>query len=196
MSFTIHRFAPMLVCILAGCAVPPDHSTSPPTSRTPSPDPKSLDINYADWPRVTEKPYSVSTEFLMMCREPSPEMIQKRESLEKARGPHSKSAIIVRVNPTGLAQFKAGEAVPVGTVVIKEKYPEYDPNARPVAIAAMIKREAGYDPDHGDWEYAFEQLSPEQERKTVRGKLDNCIECHKGTRSKDYLFRPYLKASR
>jgi hypothetical protein len=81
-------------------------------------------------------------------------------------------------------------------VVVKEKYPQYSPNAKPVAVAAMTKREPGYDPGNGDWEYAYEQRWPEQEAKTVRGKLDACIDCHQGVRDKDYLFRSYLRAVR
>ena len=72
----------------------------------------------------------------------------------------------------------------------------YSPDAQPVGIAAMIKREPGYDPENGDWEYAYEKRWPEAERSVVRGKLGSCIECHKGARITDYLFRSYLRASR
>ena len=107
-----------------------------------------------------------------------------------------RGAVVVRVNPVGVDRFKAGQPVPAGTVVVKEKYPEYSPNTPPVAVAAMVKREPGYDPENGDWEYAYEQRWPEAERKVVRGKLRSCIDCHQGARDTDYLFRPYLRASR
>jgi hypothetical protein len=143
---------------------------------------------------VTEKPFPVALELILDCASASPDKIQQQKELEKQYGPHAKAFIVVRVNPTGLAQFQAGQPVPVGTVVIKEKHLDYAPGTPPSAVAAMIKREPGYDPEHGDWEYAYEQLKPENERKLERGKMESCIECHKGTKSTDYLFRPYLKA--
>ena len=55
----------------------------------------------------------------------------------------------------------------------------------------MIKREPGYDPGHGDWEYADVRLEPE--KKVARGKIASCIACHDGKKNDDYLFRDYLK---
>jgi hypothetical protein len=181
---------------ICGCSSPPDRTSQPPTSTTSnySHQRETLNIDYGDWPKVTEKPHPVALAFYLDCRLPSPEMIQQQKDLEKQYGPHAKAWIIVRVNPTGVAQFKAGQPVPVGTVVIKEKHLNYSPNSKPDAVAAMTKREPGYDPDHGDWEYAYEELKPEQRRKLEKGKIVSCIECHKGTKSTDYLFRPYIKA--
>jgi hypothetical protein len=189
------RIILIIGCWLGGCSSPPERVSIPSTSpaSTHSHERKSLNLNYADWAKVTEKPFPVALGFFFDCRLPSPEQIQQQKDLEKQHGPHAKSFIVVRVNPAGLSHFKAGEPVPVGTVVVKEKHLDYSPNVQPDAIAAMIKREPGFDPDHGDWEYAYEQLKPENERKLDRGKLESCIECHKGTKSTDYLFRPYLK---
>ena len=92
-----------------------------------------------------------------------------------------------------LENFKTGKPVPVGTVVIKEKHPVANSKAAPVAVAAMIKREPGYDPEHGDWEYAYEQLVPVAEQKVTHGKMENCINCHRIKKESDYLFRPYLE---
>ncbi|HEV3383773.1 MAG TPA: cytochrome P460 family protein [Gemmata sp.] len=191
------RIILIISCCLGGCSSPPDRASIPSTSpaSTHSHERKSLNLNYQDWPKVTEKPFPVALGQWWDCRLPSPEWIQQQKDLEKQNGPHAKSFIVVHVNPMGLTQFKAGEPVPVGTVVVKEKllFASPDPDRSPAAIAAMIKREPGYDPDHGDWEYAYEQLKPENERKLERGKIESCIECHKGTKSTDYLFRPYLK---
>ncbi len=181
-------------CSLGGCNSPPDRSSAPRiTAPSLSHERESIGTDYTGWPKVTEKPFPIALQFYYFCRAPSPEQIQQQKDLEKLHGPHAKASIIVRVNPIGLAQFKAGQPVPVGTMVVKEKYPDYSPDATPAAVAAMIKHEPGYDPEHGDWEYAYEQFSPEH--KMSRGKIESCIECHKGTRSTDYLFRPYLKTS-
>jgi hypothetical protein len=181
------RYATVILSgFLAGCQ--PQHCPAPAPA-------DSLGLDYAAWPSVTEKPYRVSPSLAMFCRALTPDEARQQQAERKERGPHADTAIVVRVNPIGLEAFRAGEPVPVGTVVIKEKYPLHLPNTPPDAVAAMIKREPGYDPDHGDWEYAYEQRKAEPENKVVRGKLSHCIACHKGARS-DYLFRPYLSAAR
>jgi hypothetical protein len=167
----------VMVGALVGCQLEPEHPVAPPPQAGP------LGIDYKDWPRVTEKPYQVKPAAAMLCAP---------FTAFQDRGPHTDCAIVVRVNPLGLECFKSRKPVPVGTVVIKEKHT----NGQQVAVAAMIKREAGYDPDHGDWEYAFEKLGAGQERKVERGKLSSCIECHQGVRATDYLFRPYLRAGK
>jgi hypothetical protein len=80
--------------------------------------------------------------------------------------------------------------MPVGAIVVKEKHHDPVVTGPPVEFGAMIKREPGYDPAHGDWEYLFVAMKPE---KTVaRGKLESCIDCHSNAKDKDYLFRTYL----
>jgi hypothetical protein len=168
----------VLVGLVVGCQAVPEPPVDAPKRET-------LGIDYKDWPRVTEKPYKVKPATFMLCAP---------DGAFPDRGPHTDCAVVVRVNPLGLEYFKSRKPAPVGTVVIKEKHKG---NANgPTAVAAMIKREAGYDTDHGDWEYAFEQLQPEGKRKVVRGKLSSCIECHQGTRATDYLFRPYLRVGK
>jgi hypothetical protein len=53
----------------------------------------------------------------------------------------------------------------------------------------MVKREPGYDPAHGDWEYVYAGA----DKAVTRGRLDSCIDCHFQVADKDYLFRTYLK---
>lgn len=53
----------------------------------------------------------------------------------------------------------------------------------------MVKREAGYDPGGGDWEYAYVSLVPE--REVSRGRMARCANCHASAKSRDYLFRSY-----
>jgi len=86
---------------------------------------EALGIDFAGWPSVTEKPWPVAPVMLLMCAPPTPEMVRQREAEKKERGPHSESAVVVRVNPTGREQFISGQPVPVGTVVVKEKYSRY-----------------------------------------------------------------------
>jgi len=93
----------------------------------------------------------------------------------------------VRVNPIGLEAFRARTPVPVGTVVVKEKMT----GGKVVAVGTMTKRETGYDPDHGDWEYGYRELKADAPPPTT-GKIESCVACHRLAEKKDYLFRPYL----
>ena len=95
---------------------------------------------------------------------------------------------MVRTNPEAMEAFKARKVMPVGSVIVKEKL-SYE--HKMMSYGAMIKREAGYDPEHGDWEYMYVDLQPE--RKVTRGKIESCINCHRIKHEQDYLFRPYLE---
>jgi hypothetical protein len=78
--------------------------------------------------------------------------------------------------------------------VVKEKYADELASGPLHEYAAMLKREAGYDPDNGDWEYAYVTLAPD--RKVVRGRLRECAGCHAAARDRDYLFRSYASVGR
>lgn len=88
------------------------------------------------------------------------------------------------------------DAYPIGTTIVKEKYSDInEANRRGLAdaVAVMVKRELGYDPEHGDWEYAYIDLDRESQIKSVtRGKIAGCIDCHSNRSTSDYVFRDYL----
>lgn len=187
------RLAPFIIGILlTGCQ---PQSNCLPEPESPKSQRISLGIDYAEWPSVTEAPIWVPSELLMLCAAPTAEAIRLTEADKKQRGPHSGSAIVVRVNPAGLSQFKSAQTVPVGTIILKEKFLRNPSNHPADAIAVMIKREAGYDPKYGDWEYAYEDRRLEQDNRVVRDKLDTCFGCHQEARKTDYLFRTYLRSS-
>ncbi len=75
-------------------------------------------------------------------------------------------------------------------MIVKEKFAAVD-DARPVAYAAMIKREAGYDSGHGDWEYVYADLS--SDKPPTRGRIASCIQCHKVVAKRDYVFGKHLR---
>jgi hypothetical protein len=172
------------VLAFAGC----NQANLPPTSEATSKTiaaAESWEIEFSKWPKATERPHAVAFINAYDCR------ALHTEDLTKTYGPHFKPSIVVRVNPEAIEDFKAMRPVAVGTVVIKEKYSEWDASKPPHGFTAMIKREPGYDPDHGNWEYADVQL--QLEKKVARGKIASCIACHDGKKNEDYLFRNYLK---
>ena len=108
-----------------------------------------------------------------------------------SHGPHFSPEIRVRVNDRAYANFanSATAPLPEKSVVVKEKFATADDNA-PVALGVMIKREAGYDPEGGNWEYAY--LNGPNFSQVIRGRLDNCRSCHASQAKADFLFRTHL----
>lgn len=142
---------------------------------------------FAKWPSITDKPIAVGSGPWGLCRPPTSEEDARFQADDKKYGPHVRKSIIVRVNDTGRAVFPNNQAMPVGSTIVKEKHAygfvmhEY---------ALMIKREAGYDSEHGDWQYVF--VSQYDKPQVVEGKLKHCIDCHQGAKDTDYLFKFFL----
>lgn len=81
---------------------------------------------------------------------------------------------------------------PVGTVILKESF--LNNHSRPtdaLLLSGMIKREKGYDPKYGNWEY-FQ--STKQGQIIAHGNSTNklvsttCIDCHSNIEDKDFIF--------
>jgi hypothetical protein len=174
------------VFLLNGC-----QSETPPASK-----PDVVEASpFSSWPSVTDKPVFVGTYLWSLCRSLSPEEAKKAEVVAKAHGPHARHSIIVRVSPEAINIFREGGPLALGAIVVKEKYlggPE-DPG-RLYGYARMIKREAGYYPEGGDWEYEYVELIPE--RKEARGRLTNCAGCHASAKERDFVFRSYTNLGR
>ncbi|MCG8701381.1 MAG: cytochrome P460 family protein [Bacteroidales bacterium] len=94
--------------------------------------------------------------------------------------------------------------IAVGTIVTKKVYDKnFTTNGKGDKLfvtLAMVKREKGYDPDNGDWEYVMmpNDGSADYEKNPfgvlpaaesdMRGKLQMCISCHAKDSDGDYLF--------
>jgi hypothetical protein len=94
------------------------------------------------------------------------------------------------VNPEGQEAYNASTGdVPVGTTLVKEQFERNASGSatgeRPASIMVMTKREAGYDPAHGDWRWTALNSRGEV---VADGKLDRCTQCHKDA-PHDYIFR-------
>jgi hypothetical protein len=164
------------VFLLAGCQ-----------SGTPKPEPGVVEpLTFATWPTVTDKPVQIGPALWVAdCRGPTPE-----EAAEaKRHGPHASYSIVVRVSPEANGAFREGKPLPIGAIVVKEKYEDAQASGPLHEYAVMVKREAGYNPGGGDWEYSYVTLAPQ--RKVTQGRLANCAGCHLSARENDYLFRSY-----
>jgi hypothetical protein len=180
---------------MAGCQKPSSPKVdSPPTVPMPEPttissSPKSTvplpePTTFSSWPKITYKPVHVGPKLWALCRMPSPAEEKRRKEEAESQGPHAGS-IVVRVSPGVLEDYLDNKPLPVGASVIKEKYKDGVNELSEYAV--MVKREAGYDPSGGDWEYGY--VTPE--RKVTRGKLVECAGCHASAKASDYLFRSY-----
>jgi hypothetical protein len=134
---------------------------------------------YRSYEKMTPRPQSVSASLLLLCGVPSPATIEK---LKSDHGPHFTHSIQVYSNEIGkIAYPNSRTSMPVGSVIVKEKL---DDRGHPKGIGGMIKREASFDPTHGNWEYFYND-------PTVGfsiGKLASCIGCHAKAKDDDYLF--------
>jgi len=82
-----------------------------------------------------------------------------------------------------------------GTIFLKEGYLAKDgrPGA-PSSLTIMIKREPGYDPNNGDWEYI---QSAVKGQIAMQGKFDDpvihkvCSDCHSNMAERDYVFSSF-----
>jgi hypothetical protein len=142
------------------------------------------------WTQVNAQPYYISASVDALCRAPTREDYES----ERTRNPHAASFITVYVNNVGRqAMFsKEPRQFPEGSVIVKEKVGVYLENRAPLLYTIMIKREPGYNPTVGDWEFAV--ASADGAQIEASGKLGNCQACHIRKVDSDFVFRPYLKS--
>jgi len=152
---------------------------------------------YRSWYCDTPTPVDMQARVALLCVGPA------RWDTNPAN-PHLPRLFKLYVNPVGKAAFLSSkpERFPVGSIVVKEKYlsPARDSktweyrklpkNAKPELLTVMIKREKGFDPANGDWEYQV--LSGDVRKSETKG-LDHCAKCHKNLAEQDYVFQRHCK---
>jgi hypothetical protein len=170
---------------ITGCAEGPASSQD---TGKPLPDVPSLVAGWTNWPAVTPPNYKVSMRLAMLCDAPP-------TTLAGTAGPHQEVPIRVHVNPAGLPAMQQqgfSRVFPVGSVIVKAKY--VTNFFEPPDLGIMVKREAGFDPSGGDWEYAY--LSGTNHTRVTRGVLANCKECHARQSAGDFVFGSYALGGR
>jgi hypothetical protein len=156
------------------------------TSGDAQPSGNELIEDYKKWTRVNPVPAVFHSQISNQCAAP----IATKTGMEKGN-PHRNKFITVYVNEIGrhaMMQEKRPR-FPQGSVIVKEKLASKD-SSSPELLTAMIKREAGYNPENGDWEYMA--LDGTGKKVQARGKLENCQACHMMVKENDYVSRNYL----
>lgn len=97
----------------------------------------------------------------------------------------------VFVNAVGEAASTGAASLPypVGTIFVKNSYPAKDGRMADLSgVTVMVKRDARYDADNGDWEYINLNASLD-----IRGQgtISGCISCHSVATDRDYIFGGY-----
>ena len=155
---------------------------------------EDLARSYAELTLITKEPVLVDPQLASLCIGISQQAV---DDARKRNGPHAHTSVKIFMNEIAAEAFRdRSTAYPVGSVIVKEKLGlEYDlvdangereRNAAKTAsgVGGMIKRAAGYDPKHGDWEYFYF----EDPAKIEHGKIASCVECHRGASVTDYVF--------
>jgi hypothetical protein len=144
------------------------------------------------WNKVNTEPYRTSGAVDFLCGR----SIKKASEPVRKKNPHEATFITVYVNNAGREAMIAKEAqtFPQGSVIVKEKLnSRLEGSNKPVLYTIMRKREPGFNPNIGDWEFAV--VGPNGKDVQEIGKLKNCQSCHRPKRESDFVFRSYVKSN-
>jgi hypothetical protein len=164
---------------------PPDEGRAPAKSK---PDLEAqVFAKYRKWTRANSAPVKVAGVVAAACA-PTP---LPGPQANQAADPHADKLINVFVNKIGRTAMLAEKKpqFPEGAIIVKERLPLKKSSASEW-LMAMVKREEGFNPAAGDWEF-FVLRTPE---KVVieRGRIENCQACHARAKETDFVFRHYL----
>ncbi len=146
-------------------------------------------VGYKQWTRVNQEPAIIPSRLAIQCSLPTREQLSQEQ-----RNPHRDKFVVVYVNEVGKSAMLREKfpRFPQGTVIVKEKLTTRD-SSTPELLTAMIKREKGFNPGSGDWEYLVSNGAGTAVQ--ARGRLETCLGCHLSERRTDFVYRNYLSAA-
>ena len=138
---------------------------------------------YRKWTLVNPVPVRMLPAVAALCAAPM--------SAPVTQSPHQDKFLSVYVNEAGrqAMMLQLAPEFPTGSMIVKEKL-STSKSQTPELLTAMIKREKGYNPQSGDWEYLV--LDGAASHIVRRGKLADCASCHLSYEKTDYVSRIYL----
>jgi hypothetical protein len=166
-------------------------------ARASSADPRLSKVRgYQKWLNVTPEPVYMQPAVSALCSALPPQ----------PSGPHAATFFRVYVNPAGRSAMTSRTSVPfaVGSVIVKEKFkvaswdsktkPKIVAGAKPELLTVMLKREKGFDPKNGDWEYFTCDGNGIPNSPGL--KVDHCQSCHQAQKKTDFVYRDYQTLQR
>lgn len=123
---------------------------------------------------------------------PGDRLPEPKETAQK--NPHEKgNQTFARIfaNEPALAEInKAEPHFAAGSIIVREKLAREN-DATPEVVTVMIKRENGFSPKTGDWEFFV--LEGTLEKVEKRETIGSCAKCHAQAEKTDWVFKSYLK---
>lgn len=137
---------------------------------------------------VTPDRLKMATHVRLLCRPPTPKDYDHSELMPDKPDAHYK----VFVTKDGAAAMNDPKGVfPVGAVIYKQKFVKKDATETEL-FTGMLKREKGFNPDCGDWEFFI--VDGAGKKISERGKTQSCMDCHKLYPESDFVTKKYIKA--
>jgi hypothetical protein len=107
------------------------------------------------------------------------------------QGPHDQGWIHVFTTHAGTNAMLTGKgAYPTNTLILKQKFSDAKAT-KPDFYTGMRKREHGYNPQAGDWEFFV--LNSRADTVLARGRIESCADCHSKFAATDFVARTYLR---
>lgn len=108
------------------------------------------------------------------------------------QSPHATYSAHVYVSASESEAFRKGtNSFPVGTRIVKEKLGGMAGGKPTGLYTGMLKREPGYNPEGGDWEWFVVLGEPGRRQVVARGKLTSCLDCHEKHRATGFITSRY-----
>ena len=160
--FSLAFIVSLAAILVSGCASAPDAGAAP----------ASAFEGYTSWTKVNRQPITGDTTGALGSAH---------------QGERGFREVYINDVGKGVSSGGASYPYPQGTVVVKESYKRGSSGGKGdlAALTVMVKREAGYDPENGDWEYA---MATPAMKIQAQGKLGMCINCHAAAFDDDYVF--------
>lgn len=138
--------------------------------------------DYRKWHKVNPTPVRMGDQLVVLCAAPPP---------ARTASIHAAKYITVYTNEIGrkaMSDPKMATAFPTGSIIVKEKLPSID-SRKAELLTVMVKREKGFAPDDGDWQYF---VADPTGKITARGKdVEACAKCHRDAAKTQFVFRTY-----
>jgi hypothetical protein len=144
--------------------------------------------DYPSWTRVMDEPMAVSAALVGLCRIPTANEEAFIDTLH-GRGlwlQYWLSPLALATQPDAGELLASDVRYPVGAAIMKEKFTRTPAGTLSlVALGAMIKQPAGFDPAHGDWEFGY--WDPDAGWHAAEETAQLCGDCHNGAAA-DHVF--------